>query len=174
MPTKKTKKAANRTASSKAKKATPPRKGRPTLKFYFTDEAIKVGIDPPYRAHDDDAGIDLRALHDVELPPQAITQVPTGVGFELPKSHYGLICNRTSRGHQGILPMGHVVDCGYTGELILILYNANPAEPILIKSNERIAQMVVMPYHETELRQVKLSQIAQSERGAKRLGSSGK
>lgn len=144
-----------------------------SLKFYMTTDAIRAGIDPPARAYDDDAGVDLRALHDVRLLPQQITQVPTGVGFEIPVGHYGLICNRTSGGLKGILPMGHVVDCGYTGELTLILYNANPKRNLQIKANERIAQMVVMPVYRGALLRIEAAGIRRTVRGSKRLGSSG-
>jgi dUTP pyrophosphatase len=143
------------------------------LKFYFTPEALAAGALPPGRSYEDDAGIDLRALHAVDLPPQAITQVHTGVGFEIPSGFYGLICNRTSGGLKGILPVGHVVDAGYTGEIILILYNTNPTQTIRLEANDRIAQMVVMPIYRGELRQIEMAEVKQAERGGKRLGSSG-
>lgn len=143
------------------------------LKYYLTEEAVRAGIKPPSRAYEDDAGFDLRALHACELPPQKITQVHTGVGFEIPSGYYGLICNRTSGGRKGILPVGHVVDAGYTGEIILILYNTHPDEVIPIEANERIAQMVVMPIYQGDLRQIEAGEVKQSARGAKRLGSSG-
>ncbi len=143
------------------------------LTYYFTPEGEAAGVKPPSRAHADDAGVDLRALHDVELPPQSITQVRTGVGFEIPKGCYGLICNRTSGGLKGILPVGHVVDAGYTGEIILILYNTQPAKTIRVKANERVAQMVVAPIYRGALRRIDASEVAPSARGSKRLGSSG-
>jgi dUTP pyrophosphatase len=99
--------------------------------------------------------------------------VHTGVGFEIPSGFYGLICNRTSGGLKGILPVGHVVDAGYTGEIILILYNTNPTQTIRLEANDRIAQMVVMPIYRGELRQIEMSEVKQAERGGKRLGSSG-
>jgi len=143
------------------------------LKYYLTAEAIEAGIRPPARAYEEDAGFDLRALHACELAPHAVTEVRTGVGFEIPRGHYGLICNRTSGGRRGILPVGHVVDAGYTGEIVLILYNTRPSEPIPIEANERIAQMVVMPVYGGELLQIAEADIKKTRRGAKRLGSSG-
>jgi dUTP pyrophosphatase len=143
------------------------------LKYYITAEGSKAGIEPPSRAYEDDAGIDLRALYASVLPPQSVTEVKTGVGFEIPKGFFGLICNRTSGGRRGILPVGHVVDAGYTGEIILILYNTRPAEAIHIEANERIAQMVVMPVYAGALQRIEAGDVKQTERGAKRLGSSG-
>lgn len=143
------------------------------LKFYFTAEALAAGLMPPARAYEGDAGVDLRALHSCDLPPQSITQVATGVGFEIPSGYFGLICNRTSGGLKGILPVGHVVDAGYNGEITLILYNTQPSTTIRIEANERIAQMVVMPIYRGELRQIKAADVKQTERGSRRLGSSG-
>jgi dUTP pyrophosphatase len=143
------------------------------IRYYFTDEAIRAGLKPLTRAYEDDAGIDLRSLYTCELPPQSVSQVPTGVGFELPSGYFGLICNRTSGGLRGILPVGHVVDAGFTGELTLILYNTNPTDAISIEANERIAQMVVMPVNKTELKLVDAADIKKTERGGRRLGSSG-
>jgi dUTP pyrophosphatase len=145
-----------------------------TLKFYFTAEAKAAGLDAPGRAYQDDAGFDLRALEACELPPQSVTQVATGVGFEIPAGHYGLICNRTSGGRRGLLPVGHVVDAGYTGEIILILYNTNPRETIRLEANERVAQMVVMPVYQGALRKIEAAEVKKTARGGKRLGSSGK
>jgi dUTP pyrophosphatase len=149
------------------------REPAPEVAFYLTEDAREAGIAAPTRAYEDDAGFDLRALHPHILPAQSITQVHTGVGFEIPSGFYGLICNRTSGGLKGILPVGHVVDAGYTGEIILILYNTNPKEPIHIKANERIAQMVVMPVYRGQLRQIEASEVKHAERGSRRLGSSG-
>jgi len=143
------------------------------IKYYFTAEGRKAGIEPPGMAYADDAGIDLRSVYACDLPPQTVTEVHTGVGFELPSGYFGLICNRTSGGRRGILPVGHVVDAGYTGEIILILYNTNPTEPIHLESNERIAQMVVVPYHQGEIHQIEGSDVKRTVRGSKRLGSSG-
>ena len=143
------------------------------LKYYFTPEGRRAGIAPPQRAYPDDAGIDLRALYAYNLAPQSITQVHTGVGFEIQNGFYGLICNRTSEGLRGVLPVGQVVDAGYTGEIILILYNTNPTEIICLDANERIAQMVVMPIYRGELLQIEAADIKYAARGSKRLGSSG-
>lgn len=145
-----------------------------TLKYYLTAEAVAARITPPSRAYEGDAGLDLRALHACQLPPLQVTEVRTGVGFELPDGYFGLICNRTSGGRKGILPVGHVVDAGYTGEIILILYNTLPREPIQIETNERIAQMVVMPIYQGELRQIEAGDVKKSVRASRRLGSSGR
>ena len=143
------------------------------LKFYFTEEGRRAGVGAPSRAYQEDAGFDLRSLRIYSLAPQSITQVHTGVGFEIPTGFYGLICNRTSGGLKGILPVGQVVDAGYTGEIILILYNTHPFDEVLIEANERIAQMVVMPIYRGELRRIEATEIKRAERGSRRLGSSG-
>lgn len=149
------------------------RDGSPVIRYYFTPEAKEIGIDPPARAYAHDAGIDLRALYDYELAPGSITEVRTGMGFEIPNGYFGLICNRTSGGKKGILPLGHVVDAGYTGEVILILHNVNSDRVVHIRANERIAQMVVIPVLVGRLEQTKAERVKKTQRGKNRLGSSG-
>ena len=144
-----------------------------SISYYLTPEAVKEAITPPSRAYENDAGIDLRALYSYELAPQSITEVRTGIGFEIPNGYFGLICNRSSGGKKGLLPLGHVVDAGYTGELTLILHNINSAETIYIKANERIAQMVIMPVLTGEPRCTEMDKVKKTKRGKRGLGSSG-
>jgi dUTP pyrophosphatase len=143
------------------------------LKYYLTPEAVAAGIEPPARAYEGDAGFDLRALYDCDLPPHAVTRVQTGLVFEIPAGFFGLICNRTSWGAKGILPVGHVVDANYRGEIHLLLYNTNLEEQLRIAANERVAQMVVMPVYRGELLRVEAGEVKATERGEKWLGSSG-
>ena len=65
------------------------------------------------------------------------------------------------------------MDAGYTGEIVLILYNTKPSEPISIEANERIAQIVVMPVYGGELLEISEADIKKTSRGTRRLGSSG-
>lgn len=143
-----------------------------TLDYYLTEDAIKTQLPAPYRAYPSDAGIDLRSLSDIELPPHSTKEVPTGVGFRIPVGWFGLICNRTSWGKDGLLPMGHVVDADYTGEIILIIRNITDAA-LTIKAHDRIAQMVVMPVFNGELRPIAQSDMPATKRGEGRVGSSG-
>ena len=49
------------------------------MTIYYTDELLK-----PERQHYDDAGVDLKAAEDFELPPKELKVVRTGVKAEIP------------------------------------------------------------------------------------------
>lgn len=146
------------------------------LKFYLTEEAVKAGLIPPARAYKDDAGYDLRLLasEPLVIPPHERRPIPTGVGFEIPSGWYGLICNRTSGGKRGLVPLAQVVDASYTGVLTLTLHNTNDSESITLDPGERVAQIVMMPTWFGDLTQIEPGEIKKTDRGAGAYGSSGK
>ena len=151
-------------------------KKNPILRFYLTPEAVSAGIKPPTRAYTDDAGYDLRLLASEPLliPPHERRPVPTGVGFEIPSGWYGLICNRTSGGKRGLVPLAQVVDASYTGGLTLTLHNTNDSETLSLEPGERVAQIVFMPTWAGSLSQIEPSEIKTTDRGSGAYGSSGK
>ncbi len=49
----------------------------------------------PTRAHRDDAGLDLRSVEDVEIPPGERRRVRTGLRLAIPPGHAGLVLPRS-------------------------------------------------------------------------------
>jgi dUTP pyrophosphatase len=137
---------------------------------------VAAGLEPPKRAYEGDAGLDLRLLASEELIilPHERKPIPTGVGFEIPSGWYGLICNRTSMGRKGLIPLAQVVDCNFTGDLTLTLHNTNDKKVIILQPGERVAQIVFMPVWSHELVLIDQSEIKKTDRGAGQYGSSGK
>ena len=146
-----------------------------TLRYFLTPEAAEAGLEPPKRAYPGDAGFDLRCFtdNDIRIDPHEHAAVPTGVGFEIPDGWYGLICNRTSLAKRGLIPLAQVVDSNFTGDLTLTLHNTG-AEPLILQSGERIAQIVIMPVSTHELVRIEPHEIKKIERGTGQYGSSGK
>jgi len=144
------------------------------IKFYLTDEAKAKNLPPPTRAYADDAGFDLRILERTEIPPHERRQLATGVGFEIPSGWYGLVCNRTSGGKRGLIPLAQVVDASYTGHITMTLHNTNDAETIVLEPLERVAQIVFMPVWVKELKMIEAHEIKKTDRGSGAYGSSGK
>lgn len=56
---------------------------------------MKVKIDPgayiPTRAHQTDAGLDIRAKEAVQIPPKCWANIPTGVHIQLPSGMAGML-----------------------------------------------------------------------------------
>ena len=146
------------------------------LKYFLSPEAEGAFLESPKRAYADDAGYDLRLLSNEPLiiPPHERRPIPTGVGFEIPSGWYGLICNRTSGGRRGLLPLAQVVDASYTGFLTLTLHNTNDTEEIRIEPGERVAQIVFMPIWTLPIQKIQPDQVKQTDRGSGAYGSSGK
>lgn len=149
------------------------------VKYCLTDEAKRLGIQPPSRGYlGEDAGVDLRALHDVVVPPQAQVDVPTGVIFEIPDDYFGLVCNRTSMAKKGIVTVYQVVDPGYVGLLTLRLYNINPPSytegTVEIRRGDRAAQIVFIPAWMGQVVETTPDKIKQTRRGAGKEGSTGR
>ena len=98
----------------------------------------------PTRAHADDAGLDLYALEDTEVPSGEGRVLRTGVAFAISPGCVGLVCDRSSMARRGLKTAGGVIDAGYRGEVGVVVWNLS-REAQAVKKGERIAQMLVVP-----------------------------
>ena len=128
----------------------------------------------PRYARQGDAGMDICASENVWLRPFNIAIIPTGIYLEIP---YGYECQiRTRSGmaiKQGISVLNSpgTIDCGYRGEVKVILKN-HCFHNWDIKKGDRIAQMVFAPVTVAEF--VEVEELSDSERGVGGFGSTGK
>jgi dUTP pyrophosphatase len=125
----------------------------------------------PTRAHADDAGMDLYSLEDGILEPGQGKMIRTGIAIALEVGFVGLVADRSSMAKKGIKTAGGVIDAGYRGEIHIVLWNIS-REPVQIKRQERIAQLLIMPIATPAV--VEAEQLDDTARGAKGFGSSGK
>lgn len=127
-----------------------------------------------YHAHPGDAGVDVRAMVEITLPPHGHAKIPTGVYLEMPEDvpMGALLLPRSGLSAHGIVAQVGTIDRGYRGEISAILVNHND-EPYLVEMRDRIAQLVFLPVGEAELRRVD-EIIDVSERGINGFGSTGK
>lgn len=134
---------------------------------------LDPGIEPPVRAHANDAGVDLRSTVDVTLEPGERALVPTGVAVSIPVGWVGLLCPRSGLATSLGLTITNapgVVDSDYRGELQVTLQATS--EPVSIRRGERIGQMVVVPCHVGAWTFV--DELDETRRGAGGFGSSGR
>ena len=100
----------------------------------------------PAYSHPGDAGADLYAAIDAEIPPGGRELVPTGVAVALPEGYVGLVHPRSglaARLGVTVLNAPGTVDAGYRGEILVNLVNHDPARVAKIARGDRIAQLVV-------------------------------
>ena len=141
----------------------------------------------PTRAHDTDAGIDLKSPDrytvkgvdvvggtnegavwgTIEVGKQV---VDTGVHVQLPKGTVGMIKAKSSLYSKGIYCEG-VIDEGYTGSIKVVLYNHTPKD-FEIRKGDKIAQLVILPCLTPELKIV--DSLEETERGDGGFGSTGR
>ncbi len=128
----------------------------------------------PAYEHPGDAGLDLRARHDVRLEPGERALVPTGVSIALPPGYVGLVCPRSglaARHGVGLVNAPGVIDAGYRGEISVVLVNHDTSRAVDLARGDRVAQLVVTPVASVDL--VPVAELPGSHRGGGGFGSTG-
>ena len=128
----------------------------------------------PTKAHEGDAGWDLYSLYDYTINPHETAKVDTGLNFQLPEGTFGAIYARSGLStKQGLRPANcvGVCDSGYRNNYIVPLYNDSD-EVRTIHKHDRIAQLIIQPFIQTELTEV--DTLDETERGSGGFGSSGR
>lgn len=126
----------------------------------------------PVRAHEHDAGADLRASEYHSIGSGQFVTVPTGVRVSMPEGYFGLLAARSSICKRGLLMANGVgvIDSGYTGEIKVPFFNAGNL-PSIVMAGERIAQLVILPCELPAFRLV--AKLEETERGESGFGSTG-
>jgi dUTP diphosphatase len=126
---------------------------------------------PPFRSHEDDAGLDLTVSCWTVIHPGAIGRLQSNCAISLPPKHYGLIVPRSSAlSEKGLLIQVGVIDPGYRGELITVVKNPTP-RVIQVNEGERVSQLLVLPLRTYEVKMV--FDLPAGSRGSAGFGASG-
>lgn len=132
-------------------------------------------VDPQY-AYPTDSGFDLYSTEEVEIVPFGRKLIPTGLHIDIPEQYELQV--RTKSGlalKDGIMVLNSpgTVDNGYTGEIQVIIFNANNL-PTTIKKGQKIAQAVFSPVACGKwINFNKVENINDKDRGDKGFGSTG-
>ena len=121
-----------------------------------------------------DAGADIVAAADVTLAPGERAVLPTGLAIALPEGYAAFVHPRSglaARAGLGIVNAPGTVDCGYRGEIKVIVINHDRDEPLVLRRGERIAQLVFQRVERAEF--VEVSALPTSERADGGHGSTG-
>ena len=128
----------------------------------------------PERAHDDDAGLDLRASEPLTIGPGERAAVGTGIAVEIPLGHAGLVLPRSGlalRHGIALVNAPGLIDPGYRGEIRVLLLNTDREVAFELEVGDRIAQLVVVALAPVE--PVEVAELSDSARGAGGFGSTG-
>lgn len=124
----------------------------------------------PDRKSKDAAGYDICSTIETILGPYSQALVSTGIGFTVPKGTYGQLAPRSGLACKGIHVGAGVIDRDYTGEVKVLLLNLSNEE-IVLKENERIAQLII---HNIDIPKVyEVEKLDPTKRGSHGFGSTG-
>ena len=128
----------------------------------------------PKRAHEHDAGYDLRAVEDARIAPGERASVGTGIAVAIPAGFAGFVLPRSGLAarHGITLPNAPgLIDSGYRGEVRVLLLNTDQGNPFEVAAGDRIAQLIVVRAESVEFEEA--SALDQTARAAGGFGSSG-
>ena len=137
--------------------------------------AINIQLDEgaymPLRAHETDAGLDLRTPKDVIIPAKSSAVIDTGVHVELPQNTVGMLKSKSGLNVKYNITSEGVIDCSYTGSIVVKLYNHGNTD-YKANAGDKITQLVIMPIVIPTLNVV--DKLEEHGRGNNGFGSSGR
>ncbi len=99
----------------------------------------------PIYGHPGDAGMDLFSAEDYEIPTNSRVLVSTGISVAIPTGYVGLLWDKSGlAAKNGLTTLGGVIDCGYRGEIKVVIQNHSQGK-YLIKKGQKITQMLIQP-----------------------------
>ena len=121
------------------------------------------------------AGYDLYACIDepITIRPHETAKIGTGLAMEIPEGYFGGILARSGLATKRGLPPANKLGCidtDYRGEFIVALHNHSNIEQV-VEPNERIAQLVVIPFLPLDFNEVE--ELTDTDRGEGGFGSTG-
>ena len=122
------------------------------------------------------SGMDLVAYtkNKITINPSKTAIIPTGIAVAIPKNYEIQIRPRSGLAAKkgiSVLNTPGTIDSDYRGEIKIILINLSK-KSFVVKSGDRIAQMILCPVAKGKLKEVK--NLPETIRGKKGFGSTGK
>ena len=136
---------------------------------------MKIKLEPwaimPTRAHATDAGLDLYSCEEKTVPAFGSAIFNTGVHVQLPPGTAGMLKSKSGLNVKRDITSEGVIDAGYTGAIVVKLYN-HGAIPYAIRKGDKISQLVIVPVVIPPLKVV--DELEDTERGDGGFGSTGR
>ena len=127
----------------------------------------------PAYAHASDAGMDVRSVADLLIPPGGRALVPTGLVAIIPPMYEIQVRPRSGLALKHgvtVLNTPGTIDSGYRGEIGVILANCGD-EDFPVAKGDKVAQLVFAPVVQPEIEET--DTIDETDRGAGGFGSTG-
>lgn len=105
---------------------------------------VKDGGFIPVRAHDGDAGLDLKTPVAVCCPAHGSCKIDTKVCVEIPYGMAGIIKSKSGLNFRDDIIVTGTIDYGYTGTIGCKLYNLGDTDKFFSRG-DKVAQLVIIP-----------------------------
>ena len=113
------------------------------------------------------------SVQEVIIPTGRTCIVQTGIQLAVPIGWYYTIDGRSGMWSKGILAYRGIIDSGYIGECVIALQNTSESD-YLIKSGDRIAQIILHRAFEMDITTVEEFTDGYNHRGTNGFGASGR
>lgn len=137
------------------------------------DIMLDEGAIIPFKKRDSDAGFDICYYgHESYIDARSRQFISTGVRINIPNGWFGRISPRSGLARDHGLDVGAgIIDSGYTGEIILCLFNHSDKD-YYFEKGDKMAQII---FHEVpKVEFCVVDSFDETDRGSKGFGSSGK
>ncbi|MDP2675057.1 MAG: dUTP diphosphatase [Dehalococcoidia bacterium] len=135
-------------------------------------QRLRPGARLPERATPGSTGFDLYACPDGEMViGQEPALVPTGIAVEAPPGYDVQVRPRSGLSSKGVQVTFGTIDSDYRGEVLVTMYVLPSREPHVVRTGDRIAQLVIGRTAEVAI--VEAEALSASERGSGGHGSTG-
>ena len=125
----------------------------------------------PKRGSTLSAGSDLYSVLDYIIEPKSRCLISTGLKMQFPQNVYGRIAPRSGLAlKNGIDVLAGVIDCDYTGEIKVLLYNSSDIK-FEVQKGDRISQIIFEQFKYPNFNEV--SEITETDRSSGGFGSTG-
>lgn len=136
---------------------------------------MKVKLDDgafmPQRAHEQDAGYDLRTPVCVTVPADDFVWIDTGVHIQLPPGKCAVVISKSGLYLKHNISSTGLIDEGFTGTIVVGLRNQGTADYTFTRG-DKISQFFITDYYAEELELVE--ELSDTQRGSAGYGSTGK
>ena len=138
-------------------------------------DSIKIQLEEwalqPVRAHEQDAGMDLRSPKRMLVEARGGATIDTGVRVQIPEGYAGFLKSKSGLNvNHGIVSEG-VIDAGYSGTVVVRLHNLSDVDYV-VQYGDKITQMVIQKVETPRIEIVE--KVSAGERGDNGFGSTGR
>lgn len=142
-----------------------PKRFQKDWKMFFLNVIADEDMFMPYRAHEGDAGADLRSTIDAVIHPKQTMLINTGIKIEIPYGYGGFLYSRSGFGKYPVSLANcvGVIDHQHRNYVQARIENRS-AEDFVIKRGDRVCQLVIAPIVLPEFRKVSI--LTTTSRGA--------